>query len=91
MKKLQLLKAAAIELAYNMQNINGNPFYIPELAVNAEYKCPITEKIPPLREFNINGNKIFAKNRKQAIKIAVHKGFIADKKKGKNKKSCNKK
>lgn len=67
--------------------MHESPFYAPELVVNTEYKCPIT-KIPPLREFVINGNKVLAKNRKQAIKIAVCKGFIADKKI--NKKSRNK-
>ena len=62
-------------------NMQENPFYAPKLTVNTKYKCPITEKIHPVREFNINGNKVFAKSRKEAIKIAVYKGFITDKKK----------
>ena len=64
-----------------MQDLREGSFYAPQVVVNSEYKYPIKEKVPPLREFNINGNKVFAKNYKEAIKVAIYKGFIRDKKK----------
>lgn len=65
----------------NMASI-GDMFYgAPKLVPNPNYRIPPTERVPPLREFNINGSTIKAKNRKEAIKIASHKGIIPDKKK----------
>lgn len=67
----------------NMASI-GDMFYgAPRAVPNPNYRVPPTERVPPLRELNINGHTIKAKNRKEAIKIAAHKGIIPDKKKKK--------
>lgn len=61
---------------------NGDMLYgVPKVVPNPNYRVPPTERVPPLRELNINGHTIKAKNRKEAIKIAIHKGIISDKKK----------
>ena len=58
-------------------------FGIPKVVPNPNYRVPPTERVSPLREFNINGRTINAKSRKEALKIAVYKGIISDKKKKK--------
>lgn len=55
----------------------------PKVVPNPNYRVPPTERVSPLREFNINGYTINAKSRKEALKIAVYKGIISDKKKKK--------
>lgn len=60
-----------------------SPFYVPKVVPNPNYRIPPTERVSPLREFNINGHTINAKSRKEALKIAVYKGIISDKKKKK--------
>lgn len=55
----------------------------PKVVANPDYKIPPVDRIPPVREFNINGHTIKAKSRKDAVKIAVYKGIIPDKKKKK--------
>lgn len=63
---------------------NGNMLYgVPKVVMNPNYRVPPTERVAPLREFNINGHTIKAKSRKEALKIAVYKGIISDKKKKK--------
>ena len=63
---------------------NGNKFYgVPRVVMNPNYRVLPTERVAPLREFNINGHTIKAKSRKEALKIAVYKGIISDKKKKK--------
>lgn len=67
----------------NMASI-GDMFYgAPRAVPNPNYRVPPTERVSPLREFNINGHTINAKSRKEALKIAVYKGIISDKKKKK--------
>lgn len=66
-----------------VENLPQSPFYAPKAVPNPNYRVPPTERVPPLREFNINGHTIKAKSRKEALKIAVYKGIISDKKKKK--------
>lgn len=65
------------------ESLPYNPYYVPRAVPNPNYRVPFTERVAPLREFNINGHTIKAKSRKEALKIAVYKGIISDKKKKK--------
>lgn len=53
----------------------------PKVVANPDYKIPPVDRVPALREFNVNGHTIMARNRKDAIKTAVRKGIVSDKKK----------
>lgn len=66
-----------------VESLPDNPYYVPRAVPNPNYRVPPTERVPPLREFNINWHTIKAKSRKEALKIAVGKGIISDKKKKK--------
>lgn len=67
----------------NMASIGDVYYGIPKVVPNPNYRVPPTERVSPLREFNIKGHTINAKSRKEALKIAVYKGIISDKKKKK--------
>ena len=67
----------------NMASVGDKYYGIPKVVPNPNYRGPPTERVSPLREFNINGHTINAKSRKEALKIAVYKGIISDKKKKK--------
>lgn len=67
----------------NMASVGDKYYGIPKVVPNPNYRIPPTERISPLREFNIKGHTINAKSRKEALKIAVYKGIISDKKKKK--------
>lgn len=67
----------------NMASIGDVYYGVPKVVPNPNYRVPPTERVSPLREFNINGYTINAKSRKEALKIAVYKGIISDKKKKK--------
>ena len=67
----------------NMASVGDKYFGIPKVVPNPNYRVPPTERVSPLREFNINGRTINAKSRKEALKIAVYKGILSDKKKKK--------
>ena len=67
----------------NMVSVGDAYYGIPKVVPNPNYRVPPTERVSPLREFNINGRTINAKSRKEALKIAVYKGIISDKKKKK--------
>lgn len=67
----------------NMVSIGYLYYGVPKVVPNPNYRVPPTERVSPLREFNINGHTINAKSRKEALKIAVYKGIISDKKKKK--------
>lgn len=67
----------------NMASVGDKYYGIPKVVPNPNYRVPPTERVSPLREFNINGRTINAKSRKEALKIAVYKGIISDKKKKK--------
>ena len=67
----------------NMASVGDKYYGIPKDVPNPNYRVPPTERVSPLREFNINGHTINAKSRKEALKIAVYKGIISDKKKKK--------
>lgn len=60
-----------------------DPFYVPKYQPNPDYRVQPTERVPILREFNINGHTIMAKNHKEALKTAIYKGLIPNKKKKK--------
>lgn len=61
---------------------NGDMSYgVPKVVPNPNCKIPPVDRVPALREFNVNGHTIMARNRKDAIKTAVRKGIVADKKK----------
>ena len=66
-----------------VESLPYNPYYVPRVVMNPNYRVLPTERVAPLREFNINGHTIKAKSRKEALKIAVYKGIISDKKKKK--------
>lgn len=66
-----------------VESLPDNPYYAPKAVPNPDYRVPPTERVPPLREFNIKGHTIKAKSRKEALKIAIYKGIIPDKKKKK--------
>lgn len=66
-----------------VESLPDSPYYVPRAVPNPNYRVPPTERVSPLREFNINGHTIKAKSRKDALKIAVYKGLISDKKKKK--------
>ena len=61
----------------------ADPFYVPRYQPNPEYRVQPTERVAPLREFNINGHIIMAKNHKEALKTAIYKGLVPNKKKRK--------
>ena len=65
----------------NMASVGDKYYGIPKVVPNPNYRVPPTERVSPLREFNIKGYTINAKSRKEALKIAVYKGIISDKKK----------
>ena len=67
----------------NMASVVDKYYGIPKVIPNPNYRVPPTERVSPLREFNIKGYTINAKSRKEALKIAVYKGIISDKKKKK--------
>lgn len=67
----------------NMASVGDKYYGIPKVVPNPNYRVQPTERVSPLREFNINGHTINAKSRKEALKIAVYKGIISDKKKKK--------
>ena len=67
----------------NMASVGDKYYGIPTVVPNPTYRFPSTERVSPLREFNIKGHTINAKSRKEALKIAVYKGIISDKKKKK--------
>ena len=67
----------------NMASVGDKYYGIPKVVPNPNYRVLPTERVSPLREFNIKGHTINAKSRKEALKIAVYKGIISDKKKKK--------
>ena len=67
----------------NMASVGDKYYGISKVVPNPNYRVPPTERVSPLREFNIKGYTINAKSRKEALKIAVYKGIISDKKKKK--------
>lgn len=67
----------------NMASVGDKYYGIPKVVPNPNYRVPPTERVSPLREFNIKGYTINAKSRKEALKIAVYKGIISGKKKKK--------
>lgn len=67
----------------NMLSVGDVYYGVPKVVPNPNYRVPPTKRVPPLREFNINGHTIQAKSRKETLKIAIHKGIISDKKKKK--------
>ena len=67
----------------NMASVGDKCYGIPKVVPNPNYRVLPTERVAPLREFNINGHTIKAKSRKEALKIAVYKGIVSDKKKKK--------
>lgn len=67
----------------NMLSVGDVYYGVPKVVPNPNCKIPPVDRIPPVREFNINGHTIKAKSRKDAVKIAVYKGIIPDKKKKK--------
>lgn len=67
----------------NMASVGDKYYGIPKVVPNPNYRVPPTERVSPVREFDIKGHTINAKSRKEALKIAVYKGIISDKKKKK--------
>lgn len=67
----------------NMLSVGDMYYGVPKVVPNPNCKIPPVDRVPALRGFNVNGHTIMARNRKDAIKTAVRKGIVSDKKKKK--------